>query len=160
MIERWRLFRIIIVFQFGIGFAGFANAQSKCPTDLSYLDKRLPNYPSDSEYSKVREAVIHQSITQALSAARAQGLSTATAADQALQQADEADRTQTAMADVARAYSSTVNELTLQQLRQGTYPTAGRPLPAPLGGYVAGYGVAIAAREIAAAFACLARQGR
>ncbi|MGZ3195673.1 MAG: hypothetical protein ACXU60_01100 [Croceibacterium sp.] len=131
-----------------------------CPANLAYLDAKLPRYPSDDVYSKMRAEALNENMVDDLAKARQQGYTPAGAAEATLQQVKIAEGVQRSMADVARSYDNTSDQ-TLQQVINGSYPTAGRALPLPLQGYLMAYVGVVVNREAAAALACIARaQGR
>ena len=127
-----------------------------CPTTLSYLDSRLPRYPGDVEYTKIRNMAVRTSLVEALEKARQMGLTPADAADQALQQTKVAEAAERGMADVARAYNN-AGEGTLVRLKNGSYSQNGQ-LPLAFEGYLVAYVGAVVNREAAAGVACIARQ--
>ena len=127
-----------------------------CPANLSYLDAKLPRYPSDDVYSKMRAEALNENMVDDLAKARQQGYTPAGAAEATLQQVKIAEGVQRSMADVARAYNNSSDQ-TLQQVINGSYPTEGRALPLPLQGYLMAYVGVVVNREAAAALACIAR---
>ena len=128
----------------------------KCPADLSYLDARLPSYPGDAEYSKIRAMALRENMVEDLAKARNMGLTVAQAAEDALVQVKIAEAMEGSMADLARAYNNT-DAATLAQLKNGTYAYRGGTLPLAYQGYLAAYVGAVVNREAAAAIACIAR---
>lgn len=128
----------------------------KCPVDLSYLDARLPRYPGDAEYSKIRAMALRENMVEDLAKARNMGLTVAQAAEDALVQVKIAEAMEGSMADLARAYNNT-DAATLAQLKNGTYAYRGGTLPLAYQGYLAAYIGAVVNREAAAAIACIAR---
>jgi hypothetical protein len=141
---------------------GAAESQARCPTNLSYLEKVIPRYPGDPDITEMRNKILQENISLDLDRAHQQGYSTAQAAKAALDQAREAQRVEAGVKQTALSTCPDHDtnpgpcEKSLADILQGS--TGPGPLPPAYGGYVAAHYATLANREIAAAFACLARQ--
>ncbi|WP_157763929.1 hypothetical protein [Paraburkholderia aromaticivorans] len=112
----------------------------------------------------MRNKILQEDISLALERAHQQGYSTAQAAKAALDQAKEAQRVEAGAKQAALSscpdYDTNPQpcEKSMADLLKGS--SGQGPLPPAYGGYVVAHFATVANREIAAAFACLARQNR
>lgn len=127
-----------------------------CEQTLAGLDSRLPRY-NEPNLENVRSAILQEDLTVAMSRARAQGLSPAEAVAAAVQTADQAEQTMPQMAMCIRQ-TSTNPDLVISELQNGSYRFhASMGIPdACAASYVLNYYQAIALREVAVSFACMA----
>jgi hypothetical protein len=127
-----------------------------CERTLAGLDSRLPRY-NEPDLENVRSAILQEDLTVAMSRARAQGLSPAQAAAAAVQTADQAEQTMPQMAMCIRQ-TSTNPDLIIGELQNGSYRFhASMGIPdACAASYVLNYYQAVALREVAVSFACMA----
>lgn len=138
---------------------GRAYSGTGCPTNLSHLDSKLPKYNSPT-LQQIRQTVLTEDIRAAYQKALRMGHTPAQAASLSLQQAREYERSREE-SKVCIKQASTSPAAIIAQLENGTYNMsmgARGIVQACAENYVLMYYGAVANKEIAAAFACMAQK--
>ena len=131
-----------------------------CPTDLSYLNSTIPQYPVDPDITEMRNRTLSENIPLALARAHAQGLTTAQAAKQLFDQVEILKREEDGVKQSAQSLypgSSAEFEADMSSLLNGSKHSSTPFRPEWAAYFIAHYAV-VANKAIAAAFACLARR--
>jgi hypothetical protein len=134
---------------------------NKCPDTLEHLADKLPVY-RDAELRELRSIGLETDIPLALSTARAQGFTTASAARAALEQAEIFERETLPNAEQCVRAAAANPETVLAALRLGSYPFgngAGNITTNCARAYIAAYYAAVVNRAAAVAMTCWARAG-
>lgn len=143
---------------------GVTSSSSGCKTTLAHLSARLPLY-NVAEIQQVRIAILGEDLQRAAQKAKSMGLSTAQAASQSLQAADNADGEVIRAAGCIRNFANTP-EPVMNSLEAGTFKFSGKQISelnihqSCAAQYVVLKYTAIALRESAVQMACLARSSR
>ncbi|WP_425259981.1 hypothetical protein ACPOLB_03860 [Rubrivivax sp. RP6-9] len=141
--------------------SGSGHAGGACKTTLAHLAPSLPQYDV-AEIQETRTAIVSEDLRVAARKAKSMGLSTADAASQSLQAANNADQQVKVAAECIRNFATSPEQV-IRSLEQGTFQFGGGSIgqlninESCAAQYVVLKYAAIATRESAVQMACLAR---
>jgi hypothetical protein len=144
--------------------SGSGSAGGACQPTLAHLAPRLPQY-NVAEIQQTRTAILNEDLRVAARKAKSMGLSTADAASQSLQAANNADQQVKVAAGCIRNFATSPDQV-IRSLEQGTFKFGGRSIgqlninESCAAQYVVLKYAAIATRESAVQMACLARSNQ